>query len=266
MASSPITTALLDIRGACMRHSLVRMLGWQDVRQRYRRSVLGPFWLSISMALMIGIMWVVFSQIYHMPMREFLPYLASGMILWNFIALVMTESCLGFITVEKIIKELPLPLFIHVLRLLWRNILIFAHNLIIFPLVFFIVGKPLSWIMLLSLPGFLILVINLAWLSLLLSIVCARYRDLSQMVTSFLQIFFYLTPIMWVPSLISNHYGAFLLGLNPVYHLITLVRSPLLGQWPSPVNWIVSLGLAGLGWFFTLALYGRFRRRIVFWL
>jgi len=266
MSSGTVTIAISDIIRASQHRSLIGMLGWQDVRQRYRRSVLGPFWLSISMAIMIGIMWVVFGQIYHAPMVEFLPYLASGMIFWNFISLVMTEGCLGFIVAEKIIKELPIPLFVHVSRLLWRNLLILAHNLIIYPIVLLAVGKHLSWIMLLSLPGMLLLLVNLTWAALLLSMLCARYRDLPQIVTSSLQIFFYLTPIMWMPSLITSHIGSYVLNLNPVYHVLAVVRSPLLGQFPTALNWLVALTIACLGWAFTLMLYGRYKRRIIYWL
>lgn len=258
--------AMQDIYRASKHYSLIGMLGWQDVRQRYRRSVLGPFWLSISMSIMIGIMWVVFGQIYHTPMKEFLPYLATGMIFWNFISLVLTEGCLSFIAAETIIKQLPIPLFVHVSRLLWRNLLILAHNFVIFPLVLIAIGKPLQWEVLLSIPGFLLLLLNLTWAVLLLGTLSARYRDLPQIVTSGLQIFFYLTPIMWMPSFITNKVGAWVLQLNPVYHCLAVVRMPLLSQLPSSENWIVASVIAVLGWGFTLTLYNRYKRRIVYWL
>ena len=266
MQVSAMNTAVVDIFGAFKHYSLVGMLGWQDVRQRYRRSVLGPFWLSISMAVTIGIMWVIFGHIYHVPMGEFLPFLTLGMIFWGFICSVITEGCLGFIVSEHIIKQLPIPLFVHLLRLLWRNLLILAHNFMIFPIVFVLLGRQLSWVMWLSIPGFLLLVMNLMWVVLLLSTLCARYRDVPQIVSSLLQVFFYLTPIMWMPSLITSSIGTYLLNLNPMYHLLSIVRSPMLGQSPTMYNWGVSLLMAFIGWGLTLALYGRFKRRIVYWL
>ncbi len=251
---------------AARRYSLVGMLGWQDVRQRYRRSALGPFWLTISMGVMIASIGVVFGQIFNSPMKEFLPFLAVGMIFWGFISSVITEGCTGFIAAEGIIKQLSIPLFVHILRVLWRNFLILAHNIVIFPLVLLAVGKPLSWIAFISIPGLLLVVVNLTWIALILGVLCARYRDLPQIVGSILQILFYLTPIMWMPDLLPKRAGLYLLDSNPVYHLLEIIRSPLLGQLPTTTNWEISLALALFGWFLAIAVYGRFKRRIAYWL
>lgn len=266
MRNSSVIIALSDIAAATRRYSLAGMLGWQDVRQRYRRSAVGPFWLTISMGVMIGTIGVVFGQIFNAPMTEFLPFLAVGMILWGFISSIVTEGCTGFIAAEGIIKQLPIPLFVHILRMIWRNILILAHNIVIFPIVLLAVGKSLSLTALISIPGFFLVVVNLTWIALILGVFCTRYRDLAQIVGSLLQVIFYLTPIMWMPSLLPQRTGLYLLDLNPVYHLLEIVRSPLLGQLPTLMNWEVSLGLATIGWVITLAVYGRYKRRIPYWL
>lgn len=266
MSQSTISTAVTDIVAALVRYNLVGMLGWQDVLQRYRRSALGPFWLTISMGVMIGTIGIVFGQIFKAPMDEFLPFLAIGIILWNFILPVITEGCVGFVAAEGIVKQLPIPIFVHILRIVWRNVLIFGHNLIIFPLVLVIVSKPLSWFALVSIVGFALLLINLVWMVLVLSVFCTRYRDMPQMVSSILQVFFYLTPIMWMPSLLPERASMLLLDLNPFYHLLEIVRAPLLGQAPSDLNWAVSLSMAIIGWLFALAFYGRYKCRIAYWL
>ena len=266
MRNGSVIIALSDITAAARRYSLVGMLGWQDVRQRYRRSAMGPFWLTISMGVMIGTIGVVFGQIFNSPMAEFLPFLAAGMILWSFISSIITEGCTGFIAAEGIIKQLPIPLFVHILRMIWRNVLILGHNIVIFPLVLLAVGKPLSLVALISIPGFILVVVNLTWIALILGVLCARYRDLPQIVGSIIQIIFYLTPIMWMPNLLPQRAGLYLLDLNPAYHLIEIVRSSLLGQLPTAMNWKVSLALALIGWVMALAVYGRYKRRIAYWL
>jgi lipopolysaccharide transport system permease protein len=242
------------------------MLGWQDVRQRYRRSALGPFWLTITMGVMIATIGLVFGQIFNSPMAEFLPFLAAGMIFWSFISSVITEGCASFIAAEGIIKQLPIPLFVHILRMIWRNLLILAHNIVIIPLVFVAVGKPVGWAAFISIPGLILVVFNLTWIALILGVLCARYRDLPQIVGSVLQILFYLTPIMWMPSLLPQRAGLYLLDLNPFNHLLEILRSPLLGQLPTIMNWEVSLGIAFIGWGMAIALYGRYKRRIAYWL
>jgi len=264
MSNRPTASALLDIVSAIKRMPLVGTLGWQDVRARYRRSALGPFWITLSMGVMIGTIGIVFGQIFQSPMQEFLPFLTIGMVLWTFIATVVTEGATGFISAEGIIKQLPIPLFVHIMRMIWRNLLIFFHNLVIFPIVLLVVGKPIGWIALLSIPGLALNILNLGWIVLLLAIICARYRDLPQMVASVLQVVFYLTPVMWLPSLLRSR--MYLLDSNPFYHLLEITRGPLLGQTPSATNWLVAVVMAVVGWIVALLVFGRYRRRIAYWL
>lgn len=266
MSNRPTASAVLDIFAAIKRLSLVGVLGWQDVRARYRRSALGPFWITLSMGVMIGTIGIVFGQIFQSPMQEFLPFLTIGMVLWTFIASVVNEGASGFIHAEAIIKQLPIPLFVHIMRMIWRNILILGHNLVIFPIVLLVVGKPLGWTALLSVPGLLLDIVNLSWMVLILAIVCARYRDLPQMVNSVLQVIFYLTPIMWLPTLLPARAGVYLLDWNPMYHMLQIARSPLLGQLPSMTNWLVSAGMAVGGWTVALLVFARYKRRIAYWL
>jgi ABC-type polysaccharide/polyol phosphate export permease len=246
--------------------ALVGMLGWQDLRQRYRRSSLGPFWISLSMGVMIATIGIVFGQIFNSPMQEYLPFLACGIILWAYIASVLNEGCTAFIDASAMIKQLNLPFFAHIARMTWRNFLIFTHNIVILPLVFIMVLKPLSLIALLSIPGMLLLTINLGWIALILAVLCTRYRDLSQMVTSILQVLFYLTPVMWMPSLVPARANLYLLDLNPAYHLIQIVRAPILGQAPSTLNWVVSITIAIVGWIVALIFFGHYKKRIAYWL
>ncbi|MBF0527705.1 MAG: ABC transporter permease [Deltaproteobacteria bacterium] len=266
MRKNLYTIALADITAAFIRCSLVGMLAYHDLRQRYQRSTLGPFWITISMGVMIGIIGTIFGRIFKSSNNEFLPFLAAGMIFWNFFSSVISEGCTCFMVAEGIIKQLPIPLFVHLLRVVWRNILIMAHNILIFPIVIIIVDKPLTLKVFVSIPGLLLVIVNLSWMALILGILCTRYRDLPQIVGAIMQVIFYLTPVMWMPSLLPQRAEVYLLDVNPVYHLIEIIRSPLLGQLPSANNWIVCFALAFGGWLFALAMYGRYKRRIPYWL
>ncbi len=266
MGRGTILIALLDIINGLKASRLASILGWQDVRQRYQRSTLGPFWLTITMGVMVGTIGVVFGKIFKSPMDQFLPFLAAGLIFWGFISSVIAEGCMSFIAAEGIIKQLPIPLFLHVLRMIWRNFLIFCHNILIFPVVLLFFGKSLTLVAFLAIPGLLILLINLTWMAFLLAIMCARYRDLPQIIASLIQILFYLTPVIWLPSLLPQRAGFYLLDLNPAFHLLEIVRAPLLGSSPSAMNWSVLIGLALAGWGLTIAVYGIYKRRIAYWL
>jgi ABC-type polysaccharide/polyol phosphate export permease len=255
-----------DIFNSLQNYALVALLAWQDIKQRYRRSYIGPFWLTLSTAVMIGGMGLVFSQIFKTPLQDYLPFLAVGMILWAFVSTSVSEGCMSFIHADAIIKQLPIPMFTHILRVITRNIFIFLHHLILIPIVILIAQANLQINIFTLLLGFLILVLNLVWIILLLATLCTRFRDLSQIVNSGMQIIFYVTPIMWQPKLMSHQFGLLVLNLNPIYHLFELVRAPLLGYSAQQINWMVGVGLALLGWSLSLLVFGRYRHRIAYWL
>ena len=258
---------LNDVRASFALRSLVGTLGWQDVRQRYRRSAVGPFWLTISMAIMIASIGIIFGTIFQSPIAEFFPFIALGLILWGFISTVMMDACVSFTSAEAIIKQLAIPLPVHIMRMLWRNILIFAHNLVIFPIVLLIFQKTLGFEALYAVLGFGLLLINLFWISMLLGVFCTRYRDIPQIVNSVILVLFYLTPVMWLPSSFTNKtLAVYLFGLNPLYHFIEIIRAPLIGSPTSEINWIISVGCAVIGWLVTLLIYGKYRARIAYWL
>lgn len=218
------------------------------------------------MGVMIASIGFVFGQIFNSPMKEYLPFLAAGIIFWGFISGVINEGCLGFVAAEGMIKQLPIPLFVHILRVVWRNVLIMLHNLAILPVVMLFLGVPITPYIFLVLPGLVLILLNLTWVALLLGIVCTRYRDMSNIISSILQVAFYITPIMWMPNLLPARSSTLLLDSNPFYHLLEIIRSPILGQWPNETSWLVALGMAVLGWVITLKVFGRYQHRLAYWL
>jgi lipopolysaccharide transport system permease protein len=259
-------SALASIFAGFGQSSLAALMGWQDIKQRYRRSKIGPFWLTISMGVMIGSIGIVFGQIFNSPMKEYLPFLAAGTIFWTFITSVINEGCLGFVSAEGMIKQLPIPLFVHILRVVWRNVLIMLHNIAILPVVMWVLGVPVKPYIFLFLPGIALLLLNLTWVALLLGVVCTRYRDMPNIVSSILQVAFYITPIIWMPNLLPARASTMLLDSNPFYHLLEIIRSPILGLWPSETSWFVGMGMAVVGWAITLKVFGRYQHRLAYWL
>jgi ABC-type polysaccharide/polyol phosphate export permease len=259
-------SALQSIFAGIGQSSLAAILGWQDIKQRYRRSTVGPFWITISMGVMIASIGIVFGQIFNSPMKEYLPYLAAGIIFWALISGVINDGCLGFVAAEGMIKQLPIPLFVHIIRIVWRNILILLHNLVILPVVMLVLGVPITLHIFLILPGITLVLVNLTWMALLLGVVCTRFRDMPNIIASILQVAFYLTPIIWMPNLLPERAGTMLLDINPFYHLLEIIRLPFLGQLPNDISWFFALGMAVVGWAFTLKVFGRYQHRIAYWL
>ena len=262
-APSQGTLALHDlVQGARSRH-LWGMLGWQDIRRRYRRSVLGPFWLTISMGVLVAALGTLYGVLLRVELADYAPFLALGFIVWTLISGVLTEGCTAFTGAEGIIRQVGLPLSVHVYRLLWRNFLILCHNSVVFVIVAAIFGVWPGWAGLLAVPGLVLLCLNGIWAGLLLGIICARFRDVPPIVASVVRILFFVTPIIWMPELMPGR--AFVLDFNPFYHLVEVVRAPLLGEVPGFGSWLVVLGLTVAGGLVAFEFFRRYRWRVAYW-
>ena len=257
---------LKDVALSFKNSQLPIYLAYSDIRQRYRRSSLGPFWITISMGVTIACIGIIFGNIFKSPMNEFLPFLSAGLILWGFISSVLTEATTVFPNAEGIIRQLPIPLFSHIFRMIMRNVYILGHNLLVLPIVYLCVQKTIDVNILLFVPGFIVLMLNLAWMSLILSILCARFRDLTQIVGSILQVFFYITPVIWLPSLLPARASVMVLEPNPFYHLLSITRNPLLGTTADLSSWVISIGMGILGSIVSLVFFNLYRKRIAYWI
>lgn len=237
---------------------------WIDTRQRYRRSVLGPFWITLSLGAWIVGLGVVFSILFGMKLEDFLPYVCAGMILWRLIFNMVNGGCEVFIGNEQIIKQINLPLSYYVFRLIAKQFIFFFHHIIIFVLIAAIFGVVPSSALMLAVPGLALLFVNGVWIALLLGMICARFRDVPQIVETVLQVTFFVTPVFWMPAQLGSK--GVIAYMNPVYHFIEIVRQPLLGQPPTELNWIVVLVTTIVGAGVTAILFRRFSRRVAYWL
>lgn len=240
------------------------MLARNDVVRRYRRSRLGQLWLTLSMAVTIFGIGAVYSSLFGTSLASYMPHLATGLVLWGLISSTINESCASFTENESIIRQIALPRFTYLLRTLARNLLVFAHNLIILPVVYFLTGSPIDWHILLFVPGLLLASANLAWIGYLVAMLSTRFRDVPQIVQSIVQVAFFISPVIFKPSQLRADHPV--LTLNPFASMLDVTREPLLGQVPSPISYFVLLGLLIVGWLLSLAFAGKFSHRIVYWL
>ena len=238
-------------------------LGWLEIRQRYRRSVLGPFWLTISMGALIGGMGPLYGRLFGLDISTYFPFLAVGFVVWQFLASIINDSCMAFISAEGYIKQMKLPFTVHVLRMVWRNVIIFAHNAVIVFLVIVFWPPAATWHLLLIAPALLLLALNGIWIGVTLGLVCARFRDIPQIVVSLVQVAFFLTPIMWNSGMLGRRHWA--VEWNPFYHFIEVVRSPLVAATTNWTSWAAVLAITTIGYAATFLLFARFRARIAYW-
>jgi ABC-type polysaccharide/polyol phosphate export permease len=238
-------------------------LGWLEIKQRYRRSVLGPFWLTISTGALVGGMGPLYGRLFGLDIYTYFLYLAISFVVWLFLAGIINDACMAFISAEGFIKHFKLPLTVHIMRMVWRNLIIFAHNLVIVFLVMLFWPPAITWQLLLIPLGVLFIAINGIWIGLCLGLLCARFRDIPQIVNSLVQVAFFLTPVMWQPQMLGRNQWA--ATWNPFYHFLEIVRAPLVAATTNWFSWTVVLGITVIGYAVTFLLFARFRARIAYW-
>ena len=253
-----------DLSTSILKLPLANTLAVQDILVRYRGSVIGPWWITISMGVLILGIGTSYAALFHMEVKELLPYVAIGLVFWGFISSSISEGGDAFMSAGAILRQSALPLPLFIFRCIIRNYINLAHQIIIVigVLAWFRIfpGFGAAW----SLVGLFIVTINIGWLNLALAMVSARFRDVPQIVTAILQFVFFLTPIFWVP--VSELQKSPSLLLNPFYFSIQLIREPLLHGTVS-MHFLQTMSLTGLcGWVAALLLYNQSRRRVVHYL
>ncbi|GAB2980831.1 ABC transporter permease [Amycolatopsis acidiphila] len=293
--SRSFARAFEDIREGFSQRELWSHLGWQDIKQRYRRSVIGPFWITISQGVISLGLGLLYSQLWGLHTSTFLPYISTGFIVWTFISGCLSEGMETFISNEGLIKQIRAPLTVYALRTVWRQTLMFAHNLIVVVIIdaiFFgslshsyglttgtcgpdspICHPGLGLYSLSAIPAFFLLAFNAWWITLLLGIISTRYRDIPQVINSLIQLLFYMTPIVWPIDQLYGHGARSALAswvvpivhLNPFYHFVQILRAPLIGQAVNPWSWVVVGGITVVGWLLALVAMRNYRARVSYW-
>jgi ABC-2 type transport system permease protein len=282
--------AWADIVEGFKQRELWGHLGWQDIKQRYRRSVIGPLWITLSMAITAIGLGLLYSQLFQAKIPTFLPYITVGFIVWNFILGCLTEGTDTFIRNEGLIKHLPAPLTVYALRTVWRLTLMFAHNLLVYLVIVVIfwgdltqkgyqiteggVEQPGIGIgILLAIPAFFLLAINGGWVAILFGIISTRYRDIPPVITSLVNLLFFMTPIVWTTDILTQRlpgagdsdWKVLIAELNPLYHYVQLLRAPLIGNEQSWHHWAVVLGFTVVGWTLAFVAMRNYRARVSYW-
>jgi lipopolysaccharide transport system permease protein len=252
-----------DLKESIASWRLWTLLGWLEVRQRYARSRVGPFWLTISTGVLIGSIGMVYGTLFGQKLSDYLPYLAISLVMWGIFSQTIIEGSTAYINSSAYIRQAATPKLIFMLQVVWRNLVILAHNFLIVLLLFAIFGVK-SWVTLpVFIPALILYMINALWIAVVAGLLSARFRDLPQIIAAIMQIAFYVTPIIFRPVALTRF--SLIVRLNPLAHLIELVRAPLIGEWPTPITWGVAIGMAVFGWIFALALTGRYLKRIPYW-
>lgn len=240
------------------------LMGNQDVRLRYKRSIIGPFWISLTMLATILGIGLLYSMIFKQEFVPFLTFFACGLLAWNFLASLFIEGCGAVAEAEAHLRSIRIPTTVLAAKTVYRNFVIFLHNAAVVLLTLVVIGHTFQPIAALALAGILLyLILGYLW-AVAVSPICTRFRDIPQVVSSIMQIGFFLTPIFWRPQFTSER--PVITEANPFFHLIEIVRAPMLGEAPTILNWQVSLAIVAVLAIVAGVTNGYTRKHIFTWL
>jgi len=268
--SRTLRRGLADLAQGLRTHELWLHLGWQDIRQRYRRSVLGPLWITIATGVTAVAMGLLYGELFDQDIKTFLPYVTLGFIFWNFIQMSILDGAEVFSKNEGLIKQIPAPVSVHVYRVVWRQLIIFAHNLVIFAIVLIVFPQDPGRGALLVFPAFALYILNSVWVAIVFGILSTRFRDIGQLLTTSVQLVFFMTPIIWSADSLSSttHESSSrlkIVEINPMFHYLEVARGPLLGNDIEFYHWAIVLGCTAFGWLLALFVMRNYRARVPYW-
>jgi ABC-type polysaccharide/polyol phosphate export permease len=259
-----IRIAVNDIARSLKEIQLAAFLAWEDIRQRYVRTMLGPLWIVLSTGVWFFVMGFVMANLFGRELSDYLPYVFSGLLVWVLISTSVMESSRVLVDSAPLITSFAIPIFIHYIRFVLRNYIIFLHNILILAIVMIIFPPHVTAATWLVIPGLLLDMAILMSLAVFLSLANLRYRDTHLAVASAMQVLPFVTPIFWNRDMLKQH--QWIADFNPFYHMIEIARQPMLGQEPGMLSWMVTGGMAIVLFITACALFVRYRHRIIFWL
>ncbi len=218
----------------------------------------------LTTAIFVGALGFVYGSLFQLEMRTFLPFVAVGLVIWGFISAVASEGVMTFVEAESFIRQSRVSLFVYVMRVVWRNTLVLAYQMVVALAVVFALAAPDLWLLPLAAFGLLLVLLQATWIVPLLGLVGVRFRDLHPIISNLLQVMFFVTPILWSPTLLGER--RWIADINPLHSLISVVREPLMGMPPEPYAYVMVAGTTICGFLTTTVLFSRLSSRVVYWL
>lgn len=256
--------AVGDLTATLRLWSLWGMMGWNDIKARYRGSTLGPLWITVGLGAAVAGVGLLYSALLKIPSNVLLPYLAATLVIWNFVMGVLSESTAMFQGAASIMQQVAMPKLIHLARIVWRHIIIMGHNFLVFIVVAalfkvqFLPGIPEM------LLGLVLIILNVSWFALVIGVLSARYRDMPQIVANLLTFITIMTPVYWMPEALGRD-NVFTM-YNVFNHWLEAVRAPLLDRPHHAFSLFVSVTTAVVGWAGALTYLQYTRNKIIHWI
>jgi len=260
-----VSLAFGDLAEGTLNWRIWYVLGLSELRQRYRRSILGPFWITLSMGVQVAVMGFLLAFLFQLPIGRYIPFLCISIVTWTFLSSSINEGATSFINTSTVILQVKRPLWTYAMLILWRNAIIYAHTIIVFAIAALGFQMMPTVTYLLIPVGLGIFVLNVSWMTLAAGLVSARFRDVPMLIQNAFNVLLWLTPVYYQPEQLGPR-TRLIIELNPLTYVLEVARAPFLNSVPPLSIWIAAAGVAFFGWLLTFALFVRVRSRVPFWL
>lgn len=269
MNSSPNTHSTINIVKQDFKRSFERLelaffLAVTDIKARYARSIFGPFWVSLSTLAIVTAMSFLVTGLFGGDIKKVAPFIFISIITYSFIQQTLQESTVAFIGNRHHLLGSPMPYFVFIMTLVFRNLFVLLHQLPILILAFILFDVKFSLESLMSIVGLGLVSLTICGFSLAVATISARFRDFVPLLTMLLSIGALLSPVYWhVNTLVKNR---FIAEYNPITYMLEVVRGPFNGYETTANPWVVVLILCAVSWIVGLTIFTLNRKRIPFWI
>jgi ABC-type polysaccharide/polyol phosphate export permease len=257
---------LADISTGVSKLNVAVWLASEDMRARYARTALGPWWNVLSTAVFVLALGVTFGALFGQPLETFLPYLAASMACWNFMNSIVQDGPMVLIRANGIIQAYALPLSTQIFRSVADKSMIMGHFLLVYAGLAAFLKVPVTIpTSLMFIPAIIIYLVTAIGVSLAFGVLGARFRDLGPALATIMTMAFLLTPVFWQKVALKPEQH-WITDLNPFFHLLEIGRQPLLGKFAAQEHWIASIGIAAFSLVAGALIFAMMRRKIYYWL
>jgi len=256
---------IFDFYDAIKKFKIWISLSKFDIIKRYKRSLIGPWWITLSTFFLILGISLLYSIILNQDFKTHIFNLSINLIIWIFIRESIVDSCQSLIESKNLIMNEQFNIIVFALRVILRNLIIFAHNtLIIFLLLLFLKDKFELYGVLLFFLNLFLLVLFLIPICISVSLISTRFRDFQMIVTNIMQLLFFISPILFTKQLVSN--VEWIININPFAMLMLLISESLTENKINLDYFFYIIFYFLFFYFFNLKIYSYYKKKITYWL
>jgi lipopolysaccharide transport system permease protein len=206
----------------------------------------------------------IFSGLSNQPVAELVPFIGIGIVLWGYFSQVLIDCTLVFAAHGYLYRNQRMNFSVSIYAVIYKNTIILGHSLIIVVGLILLFQVPVNWYDLQIIPAFLLTWISMLWAGYMIAMICVRYRDIIQLINTWLLVLFFITPVLWKPDSLPAEYR-FVADYNPMAQFMELLRNPLLGEPVETSVWLSTIAMGLGGALLVMPLIGRYCHRVIYW-